>query len=698
MSYQVLARKYRPASFSALEGQEHVQKALINALENERLHHAYLFTGTRGIGKTTIARILAKCLNCERGITPTPCNECRSCVEISEGRSVDLLEVDAASKTGIDDMRELLDNVQYMPTTSRFKIYLIDEVHMLSRNAFNAMLKTLEEPPEHAKFLFATTDPKKLPITVLSRCLQFNLKNLSPERVVNYLGKVLGDEQVAYDDAALWLLGRAAAGSMRDALSLTDQAIAFGQGELREADVAAMLGTIDPQSVFRLLDGLLRRDGSAILQTITDISAFSPDYSALLDELLAVLHKVATTQLVPGSLDNSQGDQALIEALAAGMGQADVQLYYQIGLIGKRDLPLAPDTRIGFEMVMLRMLAFEPATESVAAPAGGEGSGGAGEVPSAPSEATSPISDLLQKIREGSDADAAARPLGSVANGTASTAPEETRSAPGLSPAKSALAAIDEKPQVMDEAAASPVIEQPTAEIKAPAAESKAPAAESKALAAEANVPAVETEKSAVSSENPAAEPVLPEAASPADATLAAVTETTTADPGVPEEPAPAPIIPSPEAVAAASMVDVSGPRVDTAALEGAPWDELLVALSLSGVTYTLASNCVLASFAEGRCELVLDERHQALMNRSHEPRIARAFTALFEREVKVGITIGAVTTNTPAANAAERAAAAQARAVESIESDENVQALIASFNGVLDRESIAPIEGQESR
>ena len=304
MSYQVLARKYRPASFSALEGQEHVQKALINALENERLHHAYLFTGTRGIGKTTIARILAKCLNCERGITPTPCNECRSCVEISEGRSVDLLEVDAASKTGIDDMRELLDNVQYMPTTSRFKIYLIDEVHMLSRNAFNAMLKTLEEPPEHAKFLFATTDPKKLPITVLSRCLQFNLKNLSPERVVNYLGKVLGDEQVAYDDAALWLLGRAAAGSMRDALSLTDQAIAFGQGELREADVAAMLGTIDPQSVFRLLDGLLRRDGSAILQTITDISAFSPDYSALLDELLAVLHKVATTQLVPGSLDN----------------------------------------------------------------------------------------------------------------------------------------------------------------------------------------------------------------------------------------------------------------------------------------------------------------------------------------------------------------------------------------------------------
>ena len=268
MAYQVLARKYRPSNFTEMEGQEHVLRALINSLDSNRLHHAYLFTGTRGVGKTTIARILAKCLNCEEGVTSKPCDDCASCREIAEGRSVDLIEVDAASRTGVDDMRELLENVQYLPTVSRFKVYLIDEVHMLSRNSFNAMLKTLEEPPEHVKFLFATTDPKKLPITVLSRCLQFNLKNMSPEQVVNYLSGVLVEESIPYEEIALWPLGWAVDGSMRDALSLMDQAISYSDGNISESNVKAMLGNLDQKDNFRLLERVLKRDSDQVLAQI----------------------------------------------------------------------------------------------------------------------------------------------------------------------------------------------------------------------------------------------------------------------------------------------------------------------------------------------------------------------------------------------------------------------------------------------
>ncbi|MBD3646101.1 MAG: DNA polymerase III subunit gamma/tau, partial [Pseudomonadales bacterium] len=312
MSYQVLARKYRPANFEEMEGQEHVLRALINALDQNRLHHAYLFTGTRGVGKTTIARILAKCLNCESGVSARPCGECGACLEIAEGRSVDLIEVDAASRRGIDDTRELLDNVQYMPTRSRFKVYLIDEVHMLTMPAFNSLLKTLEEPPEHVKFLLATTDPKKLPVSVLSRCLQFNLKNLSPERIVNYLKKILAEEDVSYEEPALWQLGRAADGSMRDALSLTDQAISFGHNEITDTDVKAMLGAIDQREVYQLLDALIDEDAAAMLEKVEALSEFAPDYESLLAGLLSVLHRVAIAQMVPDAVDNSQGDQEMV--------------------------------------------------------------------------------------------------------------------------------------------------------------------------------------------------------------------------------------------------------------------------------------------------------------------------------------------------------------------------------------------------
>lgn len=360
MSYQVLARKWRPKIFREMAGQEHVLKALINALDHDRLHHAYLFTGTRGVGKTTIARILAKCLNCEQGVSSEPCGTCNACVAVNEGRFVDLIEMDAASRSKVDEMREMLDNVQYTPTAGRYKVYLIDEVHMLSGHSFNALLKTLEEPPPHVKFLLATTDPQKIPATILSRCLQFSLKNMSPERVVKHLTHVLEQEMVQFEEPALWLLGRAAAGSMRDALSLTDQAIAFGSGKLLEHDVQQMLGTIDHSAVYQLLDALIAGDGEAVLAEIQRLSEHAVDFAGVLEALQDVLHRLSLAQVVPAAVDNSQGDRQRLLALAAQISPEDLQLYYQVALNSRRDLPYAPDARAGLEMALLRMLAFKP--------------------------------------------------------------------------------------------------------------------------------------------------------------------------------------------------------------------------------------------------------------------------------------------------------------------------------------------------
>ena len=359
MTYQVLARKWRPRIFRKMAGQEHVLKALINALENKRLHHAYLFTGTRGVGKTTIGRILAKCLNCRVGVSSEPCDQCDACVAINEGHFIDLIEVDAASKTKVEDTRDLLNNVQYAPASGRYKVYLIDEVHMLSNSSFNALLKTLEEPPPHVKFLLATTDPQKLPATILSRCLQFNLKHINPEQIVEYLKIVLANEMIPFEDAALWQLARAANGSMRDALSLTDQAIAFGNGKITEDDSNAMLGTIDRTIVYDLLAALSDNDGSGLLSTVAKLAEFSSDFTSVLAELLVVLHRIAVAQALPDAIDDSLGDRQQILANAQCLTAEDVQLFYQIALLGKKDLPLAPDPRGGLEMVLLRMLTFK---------------------------------------------------------------------------------------------------------------------------------------------------------------------------------------------------------------------------------------------------------------------------------------------------------------------------------------------------
>jgi DNA polymerase-3 subunit gamma/tau len=365
MSYQVLARKWRPKSFETLVGQPHVVRALTNALEQQRLHHAYLFTGTRGVGKTTLARILAKSLNCETGITAKPCGVCNACLEIDKGRFIDLIEVDAASNTQVDAMRELLDNAQYAPTAGRFKVYIIDEVHMLSKSAFNAMLKTLEEPPAHVKFILATTDPQKVPVTVLSRCLQFNLRQMASTTIAEHLQNLLGQENISFEPAAINLISRAAAGSMRDALSLTDQAIAYGNQTVNEAEVRGMLGAIDQSYLFEIIDALLSNDGETLIEKAKQMEARSLSFEAALEDLAKLLHQIAIAQTVPQSIDIDLPERAQLLELAQKISAETLQLYYQIALLGRRDIGLAPDEYAGFTMSLLRMLAFAPTNETV---------------------------------------------------------------------------------------------------------------------------------------------------------------------------------------------------------------------------------------------------------------------------------------------------------------------------------------------
>ena len=530
MSYQVLARKWRPRTFREMVGQEHVLQALVNALDNDRLHHAYLFTGTRGVGKTTIARILAKCLNCERGVSSEPCGECSSCLEIAEGRSVDLIEVDAASRTKVEDTRELLENVQYAPTHARFKVYLIDEVHMLSGHSFNALLKTLEEPPPHVKFLLATTDPQKLPATILSRCLQFNLKNMPPDQIVGHLSRVLGEESIDFEEQALWLLGRAADGSMRDALSLTDQAIAFGSGRLVENDVRSMLGTVDLAFVYELLEAVASGESARVLEVVERMAEHAPDFEGSLDEIVSLLHRVAVAQAVPEAIDNRWGDSDKIAALASAITAEDAQLFYQIAITGKRDLPLAPDPRIGFEMVLLRMVAFRPAA--------------------------------------------------------AVTDEQET---------------------------------QTTLESARPVTEAAA------------------------------------------------------------------------QEVGQSAKKPVSAGALD--ALTPESWPGLLEQLGLLGIVYNIASHCELQQRLENRLFFILDTDNSSLFNDSHQEKIRLALENYFGEALEVAIEPGQPRSETPAMRNERLAAERQQAAVTEIESDPQLQTLIARFDGELDRASIVPTD-----
>lgn len=409
MSYQVLARKWRPKQFREMVGQEHVLKALIHALDHDRLHHAYLFTGTRGVGKTSIARILAKCLNCESSVSSEACGQCSSCQEINEGRFIDLIEVDAASKTKVEDTRDLLENVQYRPTRGRYKVYLIDEVHMLSNSSFNALLKTLEEPPPHVKFLLATTDPKKVPVTVLSRCLQFNLRHLSSEKIAAQLEHILTEEQIDFDIEGIRQLSRSAEGSLRDALSLTDQAIAHGSGKISDEAVRGMLGSIDFSHVDDILKALVAGDASELLKATAKLSEWVSDYAGVLAALIERLHQIALAQVLPQKTNDAHGvedrERVHVQAFAQDLTAEDVQLYFQIALLGRQDLSLSPDPRIGFEMLLLRMLAFtlDDAPHNAAPTPKGSSHSSTHSNPQAPSSPTtevSAVSSLVSTVEE----------------------------------------------------------------------------------------------------------------------------------------------------------------------------------------------------------------------------------------------------------------------------------------------------------
>lgn len=645
MSYQVLARKWRPRTFEDMVGQEHVLQALIHALENQRLHHAYLFTGTRGVGKTTIGRLLARCLNCETGVTPNPCGECSSCQEIQEGRYVDLIEIDAASRTGVDDMRELTDNVQYAPTRGRYKVYLIDEVHMLTNQSFNAFLKTLEEPPEHVKFLLATTDPQKLPVTVLSRCLQFNLKRMTPEHIAGHLRHVLGAEEIPFEEPALWLLARAADGSMRDALSLTDQAIAFGNQKLSASDVSNMLGTIDQRDIERIVNALVEGDGPALLAEISRISDFAPDYSVILADLLSLFHRVTMEQVVPGSADNALGDAEQVQALARKLSAEDAQLFYQSALIGRKDLTITPDARMGFEMTLLRMLAFRPGADRREPPAISSGGQSAASEPRdepdpAPTPPQEPAAQIESKQPEPQ------QPQSGPATDVAAEQAQESSEVPAQS---------EPEPESQDEAP--PLADEDASWLAS--------------LDAQAEATAEYEENYPLSDEAPVAEESAPEVA---------------AEPAVQPAPAPEPAFaepqPEPEPAAEAAP-EAEGEFV---------WHRDFRSLGIVGMPGNLASHGAMSRDGDV-ITLTIDEGHARLLNSRHEEKILAALRNRFGDSIQLRTEQGNPGPHTPAAYEERQRKARQEAAEASIHQDPVVKSIVERFEARVVEESIRPAE-----
>ncbi|RRJ84546.1 DNA polymerase III subunit gamma/tau [Aestuariirhabdus litorea] len=673
MSYQVLARKWRPRVFREMVGQTHVLQALINALDHDRLHHAYLFTGTRGVGKTTIARILAKCLNCESGVSSEPCGQCGSCREIEEGRFVDLIEVDAASRTKVEDTRELLDNVQYAPTRGRYKVYLIDEVHMLSAHSFNALLKTLEEPPPHVKFLLATTDPQKLPITILSRCLQFNLKNMSPERVVGHLRHVLEQEVIPFEEPALWQLGRAADGSMRDALSLTDQAIAYGAGRVTEQEVSAMLGTIDQSQVYQIIEALVDGSVANTLSSVNRLAEFSPDFSRLLADMLSVMHRMALAQALPDAVDNSQGDRERVMELASRVTAEDLHLFYQVALIGRKDLPLAPDPKAGFEMVLLRMLAFkpdgtpEPATEPLldAGEGQGAGSGSAG----------GDIGTLEPQPAAGADGEAA---RGAVA------APPPEAGAGGAMPSGAGEApAPVKKPLATAEVSLTPAAHPvPSAPIADSVDESDADQLEDAYATEQAYQQYMAaTEQNASPGESASAVAGGGEAMAPPWDDLPDT------EPATEPTPEAAVVLPVEASVQPQTVVKVPAER-----FTAADWAEGFKAFGLSGVTLSIATHLEFVGIDGKRVTMRIAPGHATLLNSTHEGRIQQALQDYFALELELTIDQSPTQAETPAQYIQRHAEERLARAQNLIAQDPNVKAILEQFSATILDDSIQPV------
>ncbi|WP_308368432.1 MULTISPECIES: DNA polymerase III subunit gamma/tau [unclassified Microbulbifer] len=667
MSYQVLARKWRPRLFREMVGQEHVLRALINALDNGRLHHAYLFAGTRGVGKTTIARILAKCLNCESGVSSEPCGQCGACREIAEGRFVDLIEVDAASRTKVEDTRELLENVQYAPTRGRYKVYLIDEVHMLSNSSFNALLKTLEEPPPHVKFLLATTDPQKLPVTVLSRCLQFNLKNMSPERVVEHLRFVLEQEMVPFEEGALWHLGRAADGSMRDAMSLADQAIAFGGGVIAEAEVRAMLGSIDTGLVWKLLEALTEESAPALFAAVEELAQQAPDYSAALAELANSLHRIAVAQVLPESVDNALGDGERLRRHAAGMAPENVQLYYQMALLARRDLPLAPDPRSGFEMALLRMLAFRPQ--------------GVADVPKARIGTREEAASA--EIGEREVTAEAQRPEAAVVE---APAPEEkigTREEPVPPETGKREAGVEgQRPEAAVAPEPSPEPVQQGGEDRCTLPEQPGRQVETAEAAPEPSLP---------SPENRAPSPDPDPKATLREQLRRQVEEVETAP--APPTPGPRSRVPGPESRAPNS--DKPPARLD--ALTPGSWPALYSQLGVSGILHSIAFHLELVGRQDNNLSFTLDQAYSSLYDENHQRRLADLLGDFFGQPVSVQIQVGEVQGGTPARLAAATREARDAAARDALARDPLVGELQAELGAELVPDSVEYLDELES-
>ncbi len=707
MSYQVLARKWRPKRFQEMVGQEHVLKALVNALDDDRLHHAYLFTGTRGVGKTSIARLFAKSLNCETGVSSDPCGQCGACREIAEGRFVDLIEVDAASRTKVEDTRELLENVQYAPTHGRYKVYLIDEVHMLSTHSFNALLKTLEEPPPHVKFLLATTDPQKLPVTILSRCLQFNLKNLIPERIVEHLRFVLGEEQIPCEDAALWLLARSADGSMRDALSLTDQAIAFGAGQVTGPDVQTMLGTIDQLLVSRLVECLAARDARALLAAVAELAQFSPDYISVLGDMIGLLHRVAIAQVLPDAAENSLGDREQILALAAGLSAEDVQLYYQIALMGRRDLPYVPDAREGLEMVLLRMLAFRPADAAPTADAPLSSAATAVmPAPAAPpvkAVGIAPADTEAAVPRPAVPVSAPAQSRSALAPAVAVTAEAGASDAPAASVA-AVLSRVDAR---RPDAAPPWVVESDTVNPDPPQARLMQSDSAGPPEYDESDIPSggdSDQQYDLPAGEAPAEKKPERVIAQPLSAAFAAPEQpVSVARPPV-TQAAGAAAVPQKSPVSSAQTSATGGQaqnkalmpsadRLSLPTLTAQDWILLCGSLGLGGMTESLVVNLSLESVEGTRFVFHYTPQQQALLNEIQRERITRALCDYFDTTLEVEFESAAQVRETPHQFIQRQRELRQAKAVEAIEQDPLVQDILKQFDAHIDIDSVLPVD-----
>ncbi|MBB3831884.1 DNA polymerase-3 subunit gamma/tau [Xanthomonas arboricola] len=665
MSYLVLARKWRPKRFAELVGQEHVVRALSNALDSGRVHHAFLFTGTRGVGKTTIARIFAKSLNCETGTSADPCGTCPACLDIDAGRYIDLLEIDAASNTGVDDVREVIENAQYMPSRGKFKVYLIDEVHMLSKAAFNALLKTLEEPPEHVKFLLATTDPQKLPVTVLSRCLQFNLKRLDEDQIQGQMTRILAAEQIESDPSAIVQLSKAADGSLRDGLSLLDQAIAYAGGALREDVVRTMLGTVDRTQVGAMLQSLADGDGARLLQVVAALAEFSPDWSGVLEALAEALHRVQLQQLVPSVA--FVGDGIDPTPFAAQLRPEVVQLWYQMALNGRRDLYLAPSPRAGFEMAVLRMLAFRPAA---AVPAGssddgrGASAGGGTRVPGAGVQAAAPAA-------------AAAAPAAMPA------AAMEAVVAPNVAVAAAAPAAVAAAPVVSLAASAVPAGAAPArtddtppwavddAPVRTPAAvtETSAPASGAVTAPSIASPSVMATPEAAMAPPLDAADP-------------AAATETMAATP--------------PSHVAAVSLApstDAAAPIDDGRIADAEQWLELVTRSGLNGPSRQLAANAAFIGHRDGVLRLALAPGFEYLNSERSIANLAQALAPELGNTPRIVIETGNADVETLHERANRQKGERQSAAEIAFMNDPNVQQLIQQQGARVVPDSIRPYD-----